>query len=464
MPVGVRTSTSVKSAPTVVPAGPSARFFTAGVTERGPVGSAVRVRSLTEFEAVFGGAVSFSNLHEHMRVFYGEGGYEAHVTRLVGPAAAKASASLDTGKIVVTAKDEGGYANGWTAAYTSATKTLTVVTDRGTETYTGADLAGLLAAAAASTTVTVTSSGTLPASNVAAVSLAGGADDRANITASGAMDAVNAAFTSDLGAGAIAIPGYTAAQVGADLLVHARANKRVALLATARTDSLSAAQSAAAAARTGDSEGNGGVFWPWLLTPSGATISPESAVAGRRASVIRAAGPWVAPAGGNGVLTYVAGLDQKATRAQVDVAHDDYALNVITTISGGPRVYGWRALSLDAANFRYLSYRDTLNMIRVNVETVLEPYVYAPMSQALAQNAVGSIIGVLTPLIRDGGLYPLLDDDGNVVDEGYQVGVDMSVGPNGEGILTPSVSVRIVPAAELINVPITKVAVGATLA
>lgn len=463
MPVGVITSTSVKSAPAVIPAGPSARFFVAGVTERGPVGEAVRCRSLTDFEAVFGGPVSFSNLHEHMRVFYAEGGYEAHVTRLVGPNATASSASLDSGKIVVTAKAPGVFADTWTAAYTAATNTLTVVTDTGTEVYTGDDLAGLLAAAEKSDTVTVTSSGTLPSSDVAAVTMTGGDDHRSGITPSVAVAAVDEAFPSSLGNGAVALPGFTAAQVGADLLVHARANKRIALLAAARTDDINDAQDMADAIRSGDGDGSGGFFWPWLVTPSGAVISPESAVAGRRATAIRARGPWVPPAGGNGMFTYVARPDQKITRAALDVAHDDHAISVITTISGGPRLYGWRSLSLDEANLRYLSYRDTLNMIRVNCEAVLEQYVYAPMTEALAQNAAGSIMGVLRPLIDQGGLFPLLDDDGGTVDEGYQVDVSMLMGAAGEGILEPTVAVRIVPAAELIRVPITKVAVGATL-
>lgn len=462
MPVGVITSTSIKSAPAVVAAGPSARFFVAGVTERGPVDVAVRCRSLADFEATFGDAVSYSNLHEHLRVFYAEGGYEAWVARIVGPTSVKATRSLEAGDLVVTAKHPGAFANTWTCVYTSASKTLDIVTDQGTETYTGSDLATLLTACEASTTVDVTSSGTLPSSNVASGALASGDDDRANITTVEALAAVDL-FTANLGSGAVALPGYALSAVGTDLIAHAVANKRVALLSFARTDTVAdaAADALAALSGTGDA---GAAFWPWVVTPSGATISPESAVAGRRASVIRARGPWVAPAGGNGVLSYVAGLDQKVTRADLSDAHDDDGLNCITTISGGPRIYGWRSLSDDPANMRYLHYRDTLNLIAEGCEAVLEPYVYAPMTPALAQNAVGSIIGLLRPLIADGALYPLLDDDGVTVDDGYLVQVTSSVGDQGQGILTPSVAVRIVPAAELINVPITKVAVGATLA
>ena len=460
MPVGVVTSTSLKSSPAVLPASTEARFFVAGITERGPVGEAVRCRSLADFEAVFGDAVSYSTLHEHMRVFWAEGGYEAYVSRLVGPSPVNATISLDTGKLVVTAKDPGAFANGWTAAYTAATKTLTVVTDSATETYAGTDLATLLTAAEASTTVDVTSSGSLPSTDVAATALAAGDDDRSNITPTEAIAALDV-FVPGLGAGAVAIPGYTATQLGDDLIAWATETKRIALLAEARTDDLATAQTTAEG--LSDEEGNGGLFWPWLLTPSGATISPESAVAGVRARVIRNAGPWVAPAGGNGVLQYITDADQKATRAEVDAAHDDSGVSVVTIVSGGPRIYGWRSLA-GTNDLRYLHYRDTLNMIAYRVEAALEPYVYAPMSAALAQNAAGTCMGVLEPLVAGGALFPMLDDDGNAVDPGYQVTVSTTTGEAGEGILEPAIAVRIVAAAELILVPITKVAVGATLA
>lgn len=460
MPVGVVTSTSLKSSPAVLPASREARFFVAGVTERGPVGEAVRCRSLADFEAVFGGAVSYSNLHEHMRVFWAEGGYEAYVSRIVGPDPVNALISLDSGKLVVTAKNPGAFANGWTAAYTSASKTLTVVTDTATETYAGTDLATLLTATEDSATVDVSSSGTLPSSNVTATALATGDDDRGDITSDEAIDALDV-FVPGLGSGAVAIPGWTADQLGDELIAWAAETKRVALLATARTDDLAAAQVDAEAAA--DEEGNGGLFWPWLLTPSGATISPESAVAGLRARVIRNAGPWVAPAGGNGVLAYISDTDQKATRAEVDAAHDDSGVSVVTIVSGGPRLYGWRSLA-GTNDLRYLHYRDTLNMIAYQVEEALEPYVYAPMTGALAQNAAGTCMGVLEPLVSGGALFPMVDDDGNTIDPGFQVTVSTTTGEAGEGILEPAIAVRIVAAAELILVPITKVAVGATLA
>lgn len=463
MPVGVVTSTAVKSAPAVTPTDPQARYFLAGITERGPVGVAVRCRSLAEFTAAFGGQVPYSPLVDHLRVFWAEGGYEAVVARLVGPAAVKATASLDSGKLVVTARNPGAFASTWTAGYTAASKTLTITTDTGTETWTGDDLAGLLAAAAASPTVTVTSSGSLPTANVAAVTLTGGSDDRTSITASVATAAL-AAFGDALGAGAVALPGWSATQVGAALITHAKATRRIALLAGARTDTLTAFQTAVATLRPQDADGCAGAFWPWVMTPGGAVVSPESAVAGVRARAIRAAGPWLPPAGGNGRLGYVAAVDQAATRGEVNTAHDEYAVSVITTIAGGPRLYGWRALAPASADLRYLSYRDTLNLIRVAVEEVLEPYVYAPLTAALAQNAVGSIIGALKPLIDGGGLFPLIDADGTRLDDGYRVDVTTTVGPGGEGVLRPVVAVRVAPAAELIQVPITKVAVGAALA
>lgn len=463
MPVGVVTSTSARAAAAVFPSGPEARWFVVGLTDRGPVDRAVRVRSLAQFEASFGGAVNYSAMHEQMRAYFGEGGYEAWIARVVGPAAEKATVSLDAGKLVVTALNPGAFANGWTAAYTAASKTLTIVTDTGTETYTGTDLAAVLTAAAASTTVKVTSSGSLPAADVAASPLASGSDDRANVTATVAGAALDL-FDQSIGAGAVSIPGWSASAVGSALLAHARvAPGRIIIQGTARTDSLAQANAVADALRSQDSEGNMAVVWPWLPTPSGATISPEGAVAGHRAMIIRDNGVWTPPAGGNGALRYVTGIDQAATRIQVDEAHDDHAVNVIRIVRGGPRVYGWRSLSLDEANFRYLHYRDVLNTIRQNAELALEQYVYAPMTPALAQNARGTMMGVLKPFIDGGGLFASIDEDGNEIDPGWSVSVEFTMGTAGEGFLDVAVAVRPAPAAELIRVPITKVAVGAAL-
>lgn len=463
MPVGVITTTSARAAATPIASGPEARWFVVGLTDRGPADTAVRVRSLAQFEAIFGGATNYSSLHEQMQAFFGEGGYEAWVARVVGPDADSASASLDTGKLVVTAKHPGSFANTWTAEYTSATKTLTVTTDSGTETYTGADLAGLLAAAAASPTVTVTSSGTLPAANVNAVTLTGGTDDRASVTATTATNALSR-FDGTLGAGAVSIPGWSHAQVGSALQQHARlAPGRIIIQGVARVDTLSDANTVSDASRSSDPDGYRGLIWPWVTTPSGATISPEGAVAGLRArTVTEKGGVWVPPAGGNGAFRYITGIDQGATRDEVNTAHDEHAVNVIV-MRGGPRLYGWRSGSLDEANFRYLHYRDILNTIRQNSEIALEPYVYAPLTEALRLQVKGTVISVLDPFVKGGAFYPNVDDDGNELDPGWAVFVEHEMGSNGEGYLDIQVSTRHTPAAELIRESIVKVAVGATL-
>jgi hypothetical protein len=177
----------------------SGRFFIVGQTQKGTTTPTV-IRSMREYIATFGARTGGVSMYDAAELALRAGVAELVVCRATGSAAATASLSMDTGKIVVTARSVGAYANSFTAAYTSATNTLTIVTDVGTETYVGATAAALLAEASISTTVAVTSSGTLPASNVTVASLTGGADDYAGV----AWATVLAAIPADLGPGAIA--------------------------------------------------------------------------------------------------------------------------------------------------------------------------------------------------------------------------------------------------------------------
>lgn len=462
MPVGVITSTTTIAA-TARPAPAEARWFATGLADRGPVDRAVRIRSLAQFVATFGAAVNYAVLYAQVAAFFALDGFEVWIARVVGPAAVHATVSLEAGDLVVTAKDPGAFANGWTAAYTAATKTLVIVTDDGTETYVGTDLASLLEACEASLKVTVTSGGALPAGNVAATALATGADDRGSITATHMTDALDL-FDAELGRGAVSVPGWSAGDVGAALIAHAIVNGRIVIQGVDRADSLSDANTINDALAADDTDGVNGVFWPHLPTPSGAILSPEGVIAGHRAAVIRDHGPWWPPAGGSGALGYVTGVDQTATRDEIDTAHDTHGVNVVKLVAGIPTLYGWRSASTDVANYRYLSARDTINRIRQDVEAGLEPYVYAPLTVTLVEQARGTVQGILKGLEAAGAFYPLVDDDGAVLDPGWTLAVSKSVDPDaGAGYLDVEILVRVTPGAEAIRVSITKVPLGTAL-
>ena len=238
--VSVVVNTSPSSPPTAGPV--SGRFFIVGQTQKGSTTPTI-IRSMREYMAEFGSRTVCSAMYDAAELALRSGVAELVVARAVGPAAVKATASLESGDLVVTAKDFGAFANAFTAAYTSATKTLTVVTDAGTETYTGTTIAELLTAANASTTVTVTSTNSaLPSSDVSATNLATGTDDYSNVVWSTTL----AGITPDLGPGAIATPGVAHGTSGQALCTHASTTDRLALLTVASGSALSAATSAAA--------------------------------------------------------------------------------------------------------------------------------------------------------------------------------------------------------------------------
>lgn len=412
---GVITNQSTVS-PSSRPAPSEARWFAVGLTDHGPVNVAVRVRSIVQFLATFGPQVAYSALYSQLLAFFGEGGYEAWIARVVGPSAVKATISLDSGKLVVTARQPGAFANGWTAAYTSASKTLTLVAGTVTETYVGTDLADLLAKANQSDLIEVTSSGTLPASNVAATALASGTDDRGNITDAEIAAALDL-FEYEQGRGAVSAPGWGIAVAGEVLAAHAAANGRIVITAGDRTDSLADLNDDADDLVTA-SDGRVLPFWPWVQIPTGATISPEGAIAGKRAANIRDRGVWIAPAGGNGALTYVTGLDQSATTADVNTAHDDHAVNAVRLVAGVPTVWGWRAIG-DDSTYRYGTVRDVENRVRQDLEAALAQFVYAPATETTRQSALGTTQGVLMALASAGAFEPMKDDDGTELDPGW---------------------------------------------
>ena len=70
------------------------RAVDAPPAERGPVDEALVVRSLAEFEHHYGGRVSYGALHDDLNVYFGEGGQEAAIARVVGDAPVEATLTL----------------------------------------------------------------------------------------------------------------------------------------------------------------------------------------------------------------------------------------------------------------------------------------------------------------------------------------------------------------------------------
>ncbi len=129
------------------PVGPRlSRFIAVGQTQFGPTDAPRIVRNLRDYLTTYGARSGGVNMYDAAETFFNAGGSELVVQRAFGPSAVNATIVLDTNKITVTSKAPGSYYNAWTAAYTSAIKTLTIVQGSKTVAYVGTDAASLVAA------------------------------------------------------------------------------------------------------------------------------------------------------------------------------------------------------------------------------------------------------------------------------------------------------------------------------
>lgn len=478
---GVIVATQTYSGPITGPdAPPSARFFVAGLTERGPSDTAGVLRSLGDYLAVYGERVPYGHLYDALDVFFAEGGAEAVVGRVVGDAATTGLLVLSDSATtpVDTLRIEAASAGAWssrvsvevTAGTTPGTFRIIVALDGSpSEAFTLASPAEAVAALQRSKYVRALELGSAtaaPDNNPAPVtetSLSAGTDDRATVTAATVTDGL-ALFPGELGPGAVATPGYPAGDVGAALIAHAATTDRIALLSdVADATDDDALITAADLSTTPDSD-RAGLFYPWLFIPGDAgmqrAVPPEGYVAGVRARTHTDPGPWRPPAGQAAIARYVLGPVTVIDRTTGDRLNEGH-VSAIRTIAGTTRLYGWRSLSLDVETFGLLTARDMLNWLSYEAELRLEEFVFATIDgkgRVLA-DVEGALVDLVDPVATAGGLYPALDSAGRRLDPGYTV--DASTVINTASVLARNeihavLQVRISPVGQLIYLTIVK--------
>lgn len=466
---------------------PGATYFTIGLTDRGDTTKAVLVHSLSDFVEKFGPRVTYGAVYDDLEAYFNEGGTQAYVARVVGPAAALATLTLVDragGAGVATLRVDAASPGAWGAGLSvqiddgSAANTFKLtVLEAGVAQEVYNNLADPATAAAfvnaRSSRVVLTnlaSASTTPTNNpkvLVATALAGGNDDRASVTATLITNAA-ARFTPDLGPGAIATPGFDAATVGPALIAHGLANNRLALLAPPIATTTSGARTAVVGLRTLAGSEGAGIFYPWVLVPNGAggtrTISPEGYIAGIRARTqvaVGDAGPSQAPAGEFGRARHVIGLESELDRATSDSLNDDN-VNVIRRIAGTVRLMGWRSLSTDEANYRFLSARDLLCYIGALGKTALDRYVFRTIDGRghLFTEIANDLLAIVDPIATAGGLFAKSDAAGRPVDPGYRIdtGPGVNTVPSMQrGEVRANLAVRPSPTGELIILSITSV-------
>lgn len=471
---GVNVTTVTRTGPTTPNLAPSGQLFVVGLAGRGSTTTPVLIRGLADFESKFGSRVAYSHLYDNIATFFEEGGSQAYVIRVVGPAATTGTAIVPdratpaaVNTVTFSAKDAGSWSSGVTVTVDDLTGGIVefIVSLDGSpvERYTATTISEVVSVFADSQYVVATSLGSstvapgnMPAEGV--YTLSAGTDDRAAVTASHYTAAL-ALFTLGLGDGAVAIPGV-GTSVHAALINHARTNRRVALLSHSETASATDLKTAAAALNSEYA----GLFAPWvqISTPSGTRFtSPEGYVAAVRNRAQIEAGPWRAPAGQIAIARSVIGLKFEYDRTVGDDL-DANKVSVIRRINNSVRLYGWRSLSSDTANYALLIGRDTLNSLVWASEARLEQYVFQTVDGKgqLLSAINGTLVGILEPIRQAGGLYERFNDNGDLVDPGYLVETGSTVNTienlaNNE--VKARVSVRVSPSAALISVTIVKV-------
>lgn len=484
---GVNVTTQTRSGSAGLEAVPSARYMVAGLTEWGPTDKPSLIRSMAEYELKLGARVAYGTLYDDLKTFFEEGGSEALVARVVGAAATKGTLTLDdrAGAPLDTLKVDAANAGAWSsrikvqvAAGTAAGSYKLVITFDDVPVHIFDNLvtpADAVAAADGSMYVKITDLGSATAAPnnqpaiLAATALSAGNDDRAAVVAAGVAAGLDL-IGEEWGDGAVATPGFTSAQVGALLLTHCETFHRVALLATAKNDTVANAKAAAAALVNAANGEYGALIYPWVTVPDGATtktISPEGYAAACRARAHRQVGPWRAPAGEIAQAGYVVGPFVELTRAQGDEL-DDAHVSAIRVIAGTTRLYGWRSLSTDTDNYALLIGRDVLNDLAVRGAELLEPYVFQTIDGRgqLLGRVRSTLVGMVDPMRAAGGLYPRSNASGEQIDPGYSVDVSEAVNPPAllqQNKIAAVLAVRVSPVGSLIELTIVKTGLTASV-
>lgn len=489
MPVGVKVSTTTRSAPSVFQQADAATYFLVGQAERGRTDKAQKVTSLGDYQRLYGGRVTYGALHDDVQTFFEEGGGSAQIVRVVGPAATLATKTLvdRAGSPVSTLRIDALGAGIWGASVTYAVVAGTIsgtfqiqVSYSGTgaqvpEIYdnlvTPADAVVALKRSAYVRGTDLGSATAAPNNQPALQAftpLIGGADDRASIV-TGTYTAGLTLFGKNLGAGIVSCPGQPASVMGPALAAHGALNRRLVATTTTAAQTLNQAIAAEQALQAAVTSGQEfvGLFWPWIVIPDGAggtrTITPEGYVAAKRALAHESEGPARPGAGSISAARFVVDTEQALTSDQVDQLVDSNVNPIRTIASNAIEIYGWSSISTDEVNYALLTQRDVLNYIAVALETELEPFTFRTIDGKgyLFQQINAVCVGVLEPLRLAGQLFEKIDGAGNLLDPGYRV----DTGPSVNTALTEqanqanvNVSVRPSPAGQLVNVAIAKVA------
>ena len=477
---GVTISTAIRTGAVNEGVAPAATFFLLGTAERGKGSVAVAVNSLEDFETKFGEHVTGSYSWYSAKTFFEEGGvqmYFVKVNAAAGVAATKALVGTSSAAgVTFTAVSKGVWGNSLGFAVTNNTTSFDVtITYSGTTIFSGTGYAGLnalvtavnadataanyvtcaLSASAVNATLLVTAASSAPSN---------GADG--SVAKSDFITAISL-FTEELGAGAVAAPGIaTGASDSAlydALRTHAASYNRIALAGFASTATLAQARSASTGYTGTTSHEYMAFYHPWVTIPNDSVsvdLPPEAYVAAVRARTHNSTGPWKAYAGLASEARFVTGLTLPVSRADADLMDESY-VNPLRLINGRVRVYGARSHSSVVEQWRFITHREVINYIAVEVNQRLEDLVFSTIDgrSTLFANIINAIQSIVEPIRIEGGFYEGFAADGRRTDYGYTIRCDNSLNPVDqlqEGTVKARLGVRVSSVGDKIEVDLIK--------
>jgi phage tail sheath protein FI len=446
-------------------------WYVTGLTDAGPTTPQL-LTSIADYERVYGSRVSYSILYDALDVFFREGGARAYVARVVGPAATAGSVNLldvSSGISLVASSLGPGAASANTSvgvrAGTGAGNFVLFVTVGGTEVETSPDLvdtsAAVLWAQQSQYIRLALGASALDPAPAAAAPLSAGTDDRTNITDTEWLGALNR-LTEELGPGQVSAPGRTTGTAHAQLTAHARTHRRVAILDAPNVSSSSSLMAATSAARA-ESPRFGAMFAPWVVVPgvvpsTTRVVPPSALVAGLLARNDSGGyGPSDPAAGDLGQSLYAISLSQPAwddtTRTNLNTA----SVNVIRTMFGGARVYGWRTLvdPVGDPDWRNFGNARLYMGIAANAASIAEGFLFDKIDgqgRKIAEFG-GALRGLLMTYYTLGDLYGDTPDTAFYVDVGNQVNTPTTLANNE---LRAILNVKMSPFAEFVQIEIVK--------
>jgi phage tail sheath protein FI len=500
---GVVISTAVRTGPSSATVRESSQLFVVGLAERGPVGEAVLVQSLTEFENIFGGYVAWSYLHPTVETFFEEGGTQVYVSRVAGEDATVGELVLENededSLLILKATGPGNWSAEVGVTVTNPGSAFAVIIEYdGNPVYNTGVVTSLAQAVGRINSSSVASryvvaelgpdAGAVGVSQIpAAISLTAlstGSDDLAGVD-DAVLIAGLEAFNDSLGAGAVAIPdGETATlassggpatdydgtlksdfEVSAALIAHANANNRIAILHCGVADTAANAISKADDIKLLEGLEHAAIYFPWVTVPTSTnglskTIPPDGYVAAKRAQAHNQGGAHIPAAGLISNSRYVSGTALDINKTVGD-SLDSENINAIRIIQNSVRIYGARSLSIDTENFRYITTQEIINHIVVESQRSLEDLVFGVIDgrDTIFSAITSRLIAILAPLREQGALFQAFDANGKKVDNGYTVRCDSALNPVTQlagGTVKAKVGVRTSSVGDKIEVDIIK--------